>query len=410
MNGRRVTGRGQRPGRVSNLLVPLSEARRRIDRARFHTWPVTWTSLDRAVGLLSAATVRARHDVPVRPRAAMDGFAVARPGAGPSGRYRRVAGEIRPGGRLVTLARGTAVAVNTGAPVPRGAVAVVRSEWALTVGAEVRVRALPRAGQDIQPPGEDLRRGTVLLRRGDRVGPYHLGLLRSQGMRRVRVYRPRVVVLAIGDELRTGRRREGKVEESITPVLAPLLRFGRVRVAFGISDEPAELRRALAGAVAAADLVVTIGGTSVGPHDRTKAALASIGRLLFAGVRVSVLKRGAVGQVRGVPVVVLPGQVGSALTTWHEHGLHVVGRITGHDLRAFESARLAAELDNPHRMDTVYLFRLTGGLAAPARWGAHRAFEFLRANAFGVVPRRSVLGAGAEIRVQRLEGSDPAGG
>jgi len=337
----------------------------------------------------------------------MDGYAVRfDPGNGPTG-YRLRPGLVVPGGRAPSLAVGEAIAVTTGATVPTGTDAVVRKERALVASRRLRVRRRLRRGTDIHRAGEHIRIGTTLLRRGERVRPYHVALLTAQGISRLRVRAPRLEVLAIGDELSSSdRHRPGRVRDSISPLMGALTAQVGPATFRTVPDDLSVLTRALHRAARSADFIVTIGGTSVGEKDFTKRAVRTLGRLLFEGVRVNVLKRGAVGLIKGVPVVLLPGQVVSAVVVWHEHGLRVLARRLGTKVRRAQRVRLTRRLTNPHPMDSVYLFRIAGNMARPCRWGVQLYSELLRANAFGVVRRHSVLRAGTPLDVQRLEGSD----
>jgi molybdopterin molybdotransferase len=338
----------------------------------------------------------------------MDGYAVRPLRRGFPTTFRLRRGFQRTGSRGPTLRPGEAVAISTGAPLPAGATAVVRKERSLALPGQLRVRERVSADQDVHRRGEDLAKGTVLLRHGKRVRPYHLGLLIAQGYRSLDVVSPKVTIVAIGDELaRTGRgSRRGGVPDSISPIIAALVPYATSTIVGPFPDDRRSLKIALRSAARSSDLVVTIGGTSVGPRDLTKPVVASLGALLFGGVRVNVLKRGAVGIIGRTPVVLLPGQVVSAITVWHEHGLRVLSRLVGRNLVRTDRVVLAQRLRNPHAMDSVYLFRISKGRATPCRWGVRLYSELLRAQAFGVVRAGSTLPRGATVEVQRLAGTE----
>lgn len=366
-----------------------------------------WTPVRNAVGLTSARTVRARRDEPGADVAAMDGYAVRIAGRGSAHRFRVRADRPRgtsPQGRLGT---DEAVVIATGARLPPGANAVARQEIVTTPSEGTLLLRHPlRPGVDVHRRGEDLRRGSVLLRPGEVVRPFHLGILIAQGFERIATRRIRATVLTIGDELaRPGDRNAGRIQDSLSPLIRSLAPLFLWRQIGPLPDDPATLRRALRAAARNSDLIVTIGGTSVGPHDYTKAAVASAGRLLFSGVRVNVLKRGGVGEVAGVPVVLLPGQVVSAVVVWHEYGRAVTDRMLGRPPRPLTRVALARPLANPHPMDSVYLFRVDGGKARPCRWGVRLLSELVGANAFGIVPRHATMRAGAMVEVRWLDGA-----
>jgi molybdopterin molybdotransferase len=360
------------------------------------------------VGYINARTLRARHDEPASDAAAMDGYAVRSiRGRFPSS-FRLRNGSERTGPRGPTLRPGEAVAIATGTPLPQGASAVARKEWSLVSGGTLRVRHPLSAGRDVHRQGEDLRRGTVLVRKGEPLRPYHLGVLVAQGQRSVEVLAPRLTIVAIGDELLSRHAARGGpvVRDSISPVIAALTPYADVEFVGPVADDSRSIETALVAAARSSDMIVTIGGTSVGPKDFTKSAVASRGDLLFGGVRVNVLKRGAVGRIARRPVILLPGQVVSAVTVWHEHGLRVLARMMRTKPARTEKVVLSRPLRNRHPMDSVYLFRISEGRATPCRWGVRLYSELLRAQAFGIVPARSSLPRGATIVVQRLLGTE----
>jgi molybdopterin molybdotransferase len=356
-----------------------------------------------AVGLISVRTVRTAHPEPPRDAAAMDGFAVRFVGGRPRRSYRLLQGLVTAGKSAQSLLPGEAIAISTGAPLPGGADAVARKERTLRVGHTLRVRGRLRIRTDVHRKGEDLPEGATIVRQGERVRPYHVALLLAQGIRTIRARAARLTLIPIGDEL-TGRpgRSRGAIRDSISPLIGALAPSSVCSATPPVPDRRAALTHALRRAAGASDLVVTIGGASVGVKDLTKPAVASIGTVLFGGVRVNVLKRSSVGVVGRVPVVMLPGQVVSAVVAWHEHGLHVLSRLLRTSLVRWERVRLEESLRNPHPMDSVYLFGVRDGLARPRRWGVRLYSDLLRSNAWGIIPRHCTLRAGTTLRVQRL--------
>ncbi len=366
----------------------------------------TLVPLAEALGRASAETVRALHPEPRVDVAAMDGFALRIPPRSGGFEFRLRRGLARPGRPRPQLRIGQAIEIATGAALPRGANAVLRRERARTQGRWLFARRRAALAADVHRAGEDVRRGDVLLRPGERVRPYHLPQLLDQGITRLRVRVPRVTIVATGDEIRRRPVPGGPhIRDSISPLIAQLAREAEVVRMRRLGDDPRRLVAALREAAASSDLIVTIGGTSIGRHDRTKAAVASVGRVLFAGVRVNVLKRGAVGEIEGIPIVMLPGQVVAAVIVWHEYGRTILARLAGSAPARPEAARLAARLRNPHAMDSLFLFRYDRGRVWPRRWGVRLFSELARADAYGVVPRRSDLAPGTQVEVRHLVGA-----
>lgn len=394
------------------MLLPLPVAREKLETVLLRRPPVVRVPVRGAPGRLAAGRVRAKHPYPERDLSAMDGYAL-RVGKGPAGgpfSLQRSAFPGRPSDRP-RLRVGDAVYVATGAPLPPGADTVVRIESTREEAGHVHLRQPARVGQDILRSGESIGRGDLLLEPGQRIRPVDLGALRALRIRAVPVYRLRAAVLPIGDEfVRPRSRTTRSVPEYLGPIVAGLLDFCDVERVPPLPDDRDSVAAALREAARHNDLVVTIGGSSVGAKDVTKAAVVEVGRLLFEGVTTNVLKRGAVGLVHGTPVVVLPGQVVAAVTVLHEHGLHLLSRMVGRELRDYEEATLDERMVVRHRMDSVYLFRLYGGKASPLPWGVARTTALLRADAFGILSRGRDYRPGDTVRVQRLwslRGTDP---
>jgi len=101
-------------------------------------------------------------------------------------------------------------------------------------------------------------------------------------------------------------------------------------------------------------------------------------------------------------VVVLPGQLIAAITVFHEHGLHVLSRMVGRELRRFEEVRLGIDLRVDHRMDSLFLFAISEGVATPLPWGVARITTLLGAQAFAVLDHDRQYRSGQRLRVQRL--------
>jgi molybdopterin molybdotransferase len=391
--------RSLEPGRgpVGGRLITLNEAHERIARALFRSPSPRSLPLAEAVGRFAAEPVVARKDRPETPRSAMDGYAV-RAADGPPSRVRTP--EDPPG----PLRPGEALPVSTGGPLPPGADAVVRREATRRTpegGLEVLESLWP--GKDVHPVGEDVRVGDLLLARGERVRPSHLGVLLEQGLSALPILSARVGLLAVGSELvPPGAHSAGRTPDSITPMLLPLVPTPEVAYLGTVADEPATFRRVLEAALAQHDLIITVGGASVGDGDPVKPAVVGLGELLFEGLRANVLKRTAVGQVGDRTIVILPGQPVAAVTAFHEIGLAVLERMWGVPLRRTERWPLAAPVAVHHRMDATILFRLEDGVARPLEWGVARYGTIARADGYAVVRRGTQLPAGSLLAIERL--------
>ncbi len=226
-----------------------------------------------------AADAVAAVSLPPFATSAMDGYAVraGELGDGPV----PVAFRIAAGDRPQALPAGAVAAIATGAPVPEGADSVVPIEDATERDGGL-VAQPPAVGDAIRPAGSDILAGHVVVAAGAVLGPASLAALAAAGVGQVRVSeRPRLAALATGDELRAAGQplEPGQIYESnLTAVAVQTERCaGRVVRSQTVRDDRAATVQAFAEALESADVVVSTGGVSVGPHDHVKPALEAAG-------------------------------------------------------------------------------------------------------------------------------------
>lgn len=281
-----------------------------------------------ADGRVLARSVVSALQVPGADNSAMDGYAVrcadvATPGAELWVTQRIAAGTV--GGPLLA---GQAARIFTGAPVPPGADAVVMQEDCVSLDgtdARVRVGVVPQAGQWIRKAGEDVARGGVVLERGCRLAPAHLGLAASVGMAQLEVLRrPSVALFSTGDELvmpgdcPPQDLPPGAIYNSNRFFLNALLRRMGLRVTdFGIvPDRLDATQAALQAAAESHDVILTSGGVSVGEEDHVKAGVQALGQLDLWQIAIKPGKPFAKGRIGAAHFLGLPGNPVSSLVTF----------------------------------------------------------------------------------------------
>ena len=269
-----------------------------------------------AAGRVLAADVAALIDLPPFPSSAMDGFAIRSadvPGELPIV-FRIAAG--RPADR--PLEAGEAMEISTGGTVPAGADAVVPIENVVEQDNNVSVPASVAAGAHVRPIGGDVRAGEPLLAAGTMLGAAQVGALAAAGIAEVScARRPRVVVLSTGTELRAPGEAlgPGQIYESNGPMLAAAFEAAGALVdRIGpVADDEDEHRRALEWGLEA-DVLVSSGGVSVGPHDLVRRILGELGaKEDFWGVAVKPGKPVSFATRGATLVFGLPGNPVSAL-------------------------------------------------------------------------------------------------
>ncbi|MFK0260745.1 molybdopterin molybdotransferase MoeA [Streptomyces angustmyceticus] len=292
-------GHAHRPEAGPGAL-PWHSAREIAERAVSGPPEPGTSVLGDALGRTLAAPLVALTDLPSFDTSAMDGWAVSGPGPWRLDHPAGTAASGAPPGILAghtpaeTLRDGHAIPIATGARVPSGATAVLRSEHGevreLSDG-ERRLYA-PRPappGQDIRPRGQECRRGDQLLPVGALVTPAVLGLAAAAGYDELTAYpRPRAEVLVLGDELLDqGPPREGRIRDALGPMLAPWLHALGIEAAAPrhLADDADTLFAAVDRSTA--DVVITTGGTASGPVDHVHPTLRRLGaEVLVDGVAV----------------------------------------------------------------------------------------------------------------------------
>ena len=293
-------------------MLSVEEATARIVAA-FKPLETELVTLKHAIGRTLAADVRARCDQPPAPVSMMDGYAVRSQDSGP---YRLIG--IAPAGHPFEGAVGPnqTVRLFTGSVVPGGADAVLAQEDSHTDGDTVRFDALPKPGKFIRPQGLDFTAGAVLADAGRRLAPRDLALLAAGDVADVTVRRrPVIAFAATGDELsRPGEPRQpGGVVASSVYGLEPLIaQWGGEPRDLGILPDRPD---AIAGlASEKCDLLVTLGGASVGDHDLVQSALGAKGLALdFWKIAMRPGKPLIFGRLGETPFLGLPGNPVSTL-------------------------------------------------------------------------------------------------
>ena len=312
-----------------------------------------------AAGRVAAEPAHAGIDLPPFHSSAMDGFAVR--SADTPGRLPVVA--RIPAGRPAEreLASGEAMGIATGGSVPVGADAVIALEYVVDHDNEIEIVDAVRAGANVRPRGGDVRRGDVVVAQGERLGPARLGALAASGVADILCSRrPRAAVLATGTELRRpgGELAPGEIYEANTVLLSAQLGSAGavVHVLDAVSDDEGAHHEALAAGLEA-DVLVTTGGVSVGPHDLVRSVGAELGVAeVFWGVSVKPGKPLWFGVKGRTLVFGLPGNPVSTLVCFELFVRPAVLALQGASdpLPRFDPGRLArAVRANPARTELV---------------------------------------------------------
>ncbi len=390
-------------------MLTLDEARTLLATRVAPLAPVE-RPLGEAAGCRLADVARAAADLPACSGSAMDGYAV-RAADLASGAPLPVTVVVPSGAAPSTLPPGAAARIFTGAALPSGADTVVPQELAESLpGGYVRLAAL-QGRSHVRPPAEIFPAGAQLAAPGEPLTPVRLATLAAAGLARVRVFpRPRLATVVTGAELVDGsvHATAGQVRDSNGPMLAALASRADLKEACAarVGDELAALTAALVGAAAAADLVVTSGGVSVGDFDLVPRAIAEAGgEVALHGVAIQPGKPVLVARLGDAWLIGLPGNPVSALVAWRMFARPIAEALAG-DRAAFAEEAITAPTVGPveNTGDRTQLrpAALTGaGAALRAQalpWkGSHDILAASHANALACVPPRGRVEAGAQL-------------
>ena len=370
--------------------------------------------VDEADGRVLGEDLLSHVDLPPFDYSAMDGYAVVAADFQGSGPWELpVAFEQRAGASGGRVTPGSVARIFTGASLPAGADAIVMQEDTEKRGARVLVRASPRPGNHVRRRGEDLARGAVALMQGTRLNPFRVGLAAALDRAQVRVARrPRVALLCTGDELRDAGspERAGSIPDSNGPSLAALARRTGAQVVRlpRTSDDLELTRAAIRAALLDHDVLLTVGGVSVGDHDVVKAALEAEGVAIdFWKVKIKPGKPLAFGRQGSAFVLGLPGNPVSAQLTLCLFGLPLLRALQG-DVRAVPipmRVKLASAISQKPGRLGFYRARLEGDVAHVHENQASGApTSMASADVLVMVPEGSTgVAAGADASALRLD-------
>ncbi|HTH49802.1 MAG TPA: gephyrin-like molybdotransferase Glp [Candidatus Limnocylindria bacterium] len=377
--------------------------------------PIESVVLGSADGRFAAREIRSLRELPPFDNSAMDGYAVRATDTAVTPASLALVGRTAAGeASAIALAAGECVRVFTGAPLPAGADAVVMQEDTQTdpaVPGRIVVCEGVKPWENVRFRGEDIARDAVLISPGTRLGPQHLALLGSVGLAEVAVHRvPRVALLANGSELRPPGTElaEGQIFESNTAMLAALVRRFGGKPVFSrcVPDEEPLLMEAFREAFAAADLVITVGGASVGDHDRVKPVFTALGgQLDLWRVALKPGKPFCFGRLEGKCLLGLPGNPVSAFVTAVLLVQSALRKLQGTSDGEPPATLgiLAAACSNPdRRRHFVRVVTDAEGKVKPAGpQASHRLGSLAAADGLVDVPPESTLAAGTVVRVLR---------
>lgn len=337
-------------------------------------------ALAESAGRVLAKLVTSSVDLPGFNRAAMDGFAVR-------------SNDTRGASAQNPIYLDSFHPVRTGMAVPEGFDAVVMLEDSVIRGSELEVKAEAYPYRNISRIGEDIQKGDTVLDEGHRLRPPDIALLSAVGIESVAVYaRPKVAIIPTGGELVALGSRSLKPGEAyeINGLMARLYvkTWGCEALLHEIVPDDPKLIRGVIESSLDADMIVIIGGTSVGEKDYAPKTVEGMGELLVHGVRIQPGKPTALGVIKDKPVACLPGYPVAALSALYLFVRPALKRLANLDDAAPKiQAKLARKIaSRPGYLSIVRVALQDGEVIPIMSSGAGILSSVARADGFVIVP------------------------
>jgi molybdopterin molybdotransferase len=408
-------------------LLSVEQARTRI-LSQIQPVSTEIITLAESASRILATDIIAADDLPLFDNSSMDGFAIRAAdsvNASPASSITlRVVADIPAGTSPTTfLAPGEAARIMTGAQLPAGADAVIpvedtdfnnRDAGSLAPN-KVQISKSLHSGENVRPRGMDVRKGNIVLNKGQRINPQIAGILAMLGFSTIEVYkRARVALLSSGDELLevNAPLESGKIRDSNSYMLAALIETTNAEVLrLGVAKDT---RESVANLIKLAvdqnaDLIISSAGVSVGAFDYVKEVVESNGALDFWRVNMRPGKPVAFGNYKNIPFIGLPGNPVSAFVGFEVFVRDMLGRLNGLSDGSRHTVRVRCEDEiqsdgresylraTIHIQDGIQTAKLTG------HQGSGNLLSLVQADALLIIPAGvKCVPAGQEVNAWLL--------
>ncbi len=377
-------------------VISLEEALKIIDSLPLKS-EIEEVAIENVLGRILAEDVRSPINVPPFDRATVDGYAVRAEDTFMASESNpailRVIGEINAGDTPeITLNKDESVYISTGAPLPKGADAVVQFEDVDREGDEVTIYKPAYPGLGVMKAGADIPAGKHLLRRGQRLGFKETALLSAVGFSEVKVFRkPRVAVISTGNEvvLPGKNLKHGQIYDINGRAIADAVReIGGEAIFLGIAkDDRESLRELILRGVRCCDMILLSGGASGGIRDLTASIIEELGEIMVHGIAIQPGKPTIIGLIGGKPIFGLPGYPTSCLTNFTLLVAPLIRKLIGqgYEHRTAQK-KLAHKIFSVKGRRQFLPVRIEGEKAIPILKGSGAVTSFIEADGFIEVP------------------------
>ena len=371
--------------------------------------------IEKAVGRVLANDIKAKRDVPPFDRSAMDGYAVKAEDTFKASQFNpvklKIVGVLHAGESTdKPIENGQCIRIATGCPIPPGADAVVMMEFTEEEDGFVSIFKGVYPGANVAMRGEDIKKGEVILRKGDLLTPAKIGVLASLGRKDVLVYqKPRVAVIPTGSEVcdLDSPLKEGQVYDVNSYTLTSVLLENGASVTRSpiVPDIVDEIRSAVTRHLDY-DLIVFSGGSSVGEKDMLVRVIEDLGELLFHGVQIKPGKPTLFGLVKGTPILGMPGYPTSCLSNAYIFLVPAVRKMARLPPKQPKTvkAKMGARIVSASGREQFLTVKIKNGVAYPAFKASGAITSLADADGYIILPvNLDVIEKGEEVTITLFE-------
>jgi molybdenum cofactor synthesis domain-containing protein len=372
--------------------------------------------IENAFGHILAMDVVSQVDVPPFTRASMDGYAVYASDTHAAREDKpirlKLAGSIPAGiNPDISLERGEAAEISTGAVMPEGADSVVMVEYT-HIDKDVFIHRPVSINENVMQAGSDIMVGERVLKKGKFLGARETGVLAAIGKRKTSIYGLAVGIISTGNEIREpgfGLENGEIYDVNSFSLSCGVSECGGIPIRYGnVKDNETEIRKALLELSESCDIILTSGSTSAGSGDVMYRIIEENGEMLVHGIDIKPGKPAIIGRVFGKPVFGLPGYPASALTIFNEFIAPLIRRITGKKRTSYKTqAKMAVRVRSEGRSQLLPV-GLIRNIAYPVEKGSGAITTLSEADGFIEIPSTvEIIEAGEDVEVTLHGEPDP---
>lgn len=324
-------------------ITSIDEAKIKIKSILSGSLKEELLSIDKICGRRLFEDVFSTDYLPLYDRSTMDGYALIASDVYTASdtvpTFLQITGKVLMGEMpKISVEKGKAVEIATGAILPKNATAVVPFEHVDLLKNEIAVNAPIKEGANIVKKGEELNPSDLIAGKGTFVNPLLSGVFASVGITNVKVYSTlNASIISTGDELVAPEQKveEGKIRDVNTTLISSLLENANINVVskFLIKDGEELLKQTIINALKISDIVILSGGSSIGARDYTFKVIDELGQVHFHGLSAKPGKPSIIGEIDGKLVLGLPGNPNAAQMVLKELLLNPLVEIEGGEIK-----------------------------------------------------------------------------